>query len=114
MKRSEANKIIKENSPKWLLEAMDDLIEMSIEDEWETQYDYYDCVDEFDDTWRSDYDSKSKRAFNKIYKALGIYVQVKEGEDHRVYSSHTGREKILKVGSWYCAKSYSQLITQED
>lgn len=91
-------------APKWLFDEIDNLIEIAKVEEWEDPpIDCVECLNMFDGQDWAD-TTKFRNAVKKIDKALGLLVQVKEGEEVLTMNG------LMRVGQWRYVGGYNDLL----
>ena len=105
--RLTATGIIENISPKWFVEEIEDVIserrEEGYSEDYQPNYDIIDwLMDGYGFLWE---EPRTERFVKKIDKALGVFVQVKEGDE--VYEMGVGK---IRVGRWVHNKRYDELI----
>jgi len=104
--REQANQIIKENMRGELAEEVFGLIQASIDEKWESEYDYLDALEHYDGS--DFYQGAFKRELTRLLKLIGIIQKVKPGQTVTVFSTRTGRSRTIKPGQWYCKRAYGE------
>ena len=104
MTTKELNDKVLSLAPEWMVNDYNDLVHNATLEEWddipESLLEWIQFVDDQDWTDTNQF----RNAVKKIDKALGVLVQVKEGED-----VHTMNGR-MRAGQWRYAKSYDELI----